>query len=463
MTTLSFAPFADKMRAAGLPQIAIDTFAYYVEKLRAGDAGTVSEADIDPVDTVTDAGTLGTYTSAGRDALKRAVVIKLNGGLGTTMGMTRAKSLLPAKQGLSFLDISVRQILHLRQAHDVGLPLLLMNSFRTRDDSLAVLRGYPELAVPGLPADFLQHKVPRILKSDCSPVAWPQEPEHEWCPPGHGDIYPALQTSGVLDALLNAGFEYAFVSNSDNLGAVLDLPILGWFADTQAPFLMEVADRSEADKKGGHLARRKDGQLILREVAQCPPAELSAFQDITRYRFFNTNNLWVNLRALQAALSQQRGVLGLPMISNEKPVDPADPTSPRVVQLETAMGAAIQIFDGARALRVPRGRLVPVKTTSDLLALWSDVYVLNDDFRIVETPNRTLPPIVVNLDQQYFRRVQDLEARFPHGAPSLRGCRRLIVQGDVRFGRGVTVLGDVTITAPHDATESIGDHTLLRG
>ena len=194
-----------------------------------------------------------------------------------------------------------------------------------------------------------------------------------------------------------------------------------------------------------------------------PAAELSAFQDITRYRFFNTNNLWVNLRALQAALSQQRGVLGLPMISNEKPVDPADPTSPRVVQLETAMGAAIQIFDGARALRVPRGRLVPVKTTSDLLALWSDVYVLNDDFRIVETPNRTLPPIVVNLDQQYFRRVQDLEARFPHGAPSLRGCRRLIVQGDVRFGRGVTVLGDVTITAPHDATESIGDHTLLRG
>ena len=161
MTTLSFAPFADKMRAAGLPQIAIDTFAYYVEKLRAGDAGTVSEADIDPVDTVTDAGTLGTYTSAGRDALKRAVVIKLNGGLGTTMGMTRAKSLLPAKQGLSFLDISVRQILHLRQAHDVGLPLLLMNSFRTRDDSLAVLRGYPELAVPGLPADFLQHSEPR--------------------------------------------------------------------------------------------------------------------------------------------------------------------------------------------------------------------------------------------------------------------------------------------------------------
>lgn len=463
MATPTFTPFADKMRAAGLPEIAIDTFAHYFEQLRVGAAGKVSQREIDPIDTVTDAATLDRFAATGTDALRRTVVIKLNGGLGTTMGMTRAKSLLPAKQGLSFLDIIVRQILQLRQLHGVRLPLLLMNSFRTRDDSLAVLHGYPELAVPGLPEDFLQHKVPRILKSDLSPVSWAQDSEHEWCPPGHGDIYPALQTSGLLDQLLGADFEYAFVSNSDNLGAVLDRSILGWFAAESIPFLMEVADRSEADKKGGHLAARKDGGLMLREVAQCPDDELSAFQDIAVYKFFNTNNLWVNLRALQRALRDRRGVLGLPMISNEKPVDPADPASPRVIQLETAMGAAIQVFDGARALRVARNRLVPVKTTSDLLALWSDAYVLSDDFQVIESPHRTLPPLVVDLDQRHFRRVQELEARFPHGAPSLIGCRRFVVQGDVRFGRGITITGNVTVSAPAGETLLVPDHAHLEG
>lgn len=463
MTHPAFAPFADKMQADGLPQIAIDTFAYYYDQLRAGAGGMVPENAIDPIDSVTDASSLTDFAGAGREALGRAVVVKLNGGLGTTMGMTRAKSLLPAKQGFSFLDIIVRQILRLREVHDVRLPLVLMNSFRTRDDSLAVLGRYPELAVPGLPADFLQHKVPRILKADFSPVSWPSEPEHEWCPPGHGDIYPALATSGLLSRLLELGFEYAFVSNSDNLGAVLDPTILGWFASERLPFLMEVADRTAADRKGGHLARYKDGRLLLREVAQCPAADLDAFQDITRHGFFNTNNLWVNLRTLQATLAARQGVLGLPMISNEKPVDPADPASARVIQLETAMGAAIEVFDGARALRVPRGRLVPVKTTSDLLALWSDAYVLDDDFRVVDSPQRTLPPLVVDLDQKHYRRVQELQARFPHGAPSLLRCRRLTVQGDVRFGRDVVVAGNVTVAAPGPAQHIVPDGARLDG
>ncbi len=444
MSTDSFAPFADKMAAAGEPDLAIRNFRYYYELLRSGQEGKVDESDITPVTHVVDAAALASYRDAGRAALAKAVVVKLNGGLGTSMGMTKAKSLLVAKNGLSFLDVIVRQTLHLRRTFGVRLPLVLMNSFRTREDSQRVLEKYPDLATD-VPLDFIQHKVPRIAKDDLTPARWPAQSEHEWCPPGHGDIYAALETSGQLDALLERGFEHAFVSNSDNLGAVLDVDILGYVAAESVPFLMEVIDRSEADRKGGHLARYRDGRLMLRETAQCPAHALEAFQDIRRHRYFNANNLWVNLRRLKDVLVEKKGVLGLPMITNEKPIDPDDPSSPRVLQLETAMGAAISVFDGARALRVSRARFVPVKTTGDLLVLWSDVYELTSDYRVVPSPKRSGPAPLVDLDGEFYRRVQDLDVRFPHGAPSLVAAERLKIRGDVRFGRDVVVEGDVSI------------------
>jgi UTP--glucose-1-phosphate uridylyltransferase len=439
-----FAPFAAKMAAAGEPDLAVRNFRHYYELLRSGQHGKIAEHEIEPVHDVVDAGSLARHRDVGRATLAKAVVVKLNGGLGTSMGMTQAKSLLVAKDGLSFLDIIVRQTLHLRRTFGVRLPLVLMNSFRTREDCRRLLGQYPDLATD-VPSDFIQHKVPRILARDLTPAVHPDEPEHEWCPPGHGDIYAALATSGMLDALLERGFEYVFVSNADNLGAVLDVDILGYIAAERVPFLMEVIDRSEADRKGGHLARRADGRLLLREIAQCPDDALDAFQDTTRHRYFNANNLWVNLPALRDVIARTEGVLGLPMITNEKPVDPNDPSSARVVQLETAMGAAISIFEGARALRVPRSRFVPVKTTGDLVVLWSDVYELTDDYRVVPSPRRRDAAPLVDLDGRYYRRVQDLEVRFPHGAPSLVAAQRLKIRGDVRFGRGVVVTGDVVL------------------
>jgi UTP--glucose-1-phosphate uridylyltransferase len=440
-----FAPFAEKLARAGQPRLLIDVFHRHYERLRAGETGKVSAAEIDPVADVPDAATLARHRQAGLAALDRAVVVKLNGGLGTTMGLTRAKSLLPVKGELTFLDIIVRQVLHLRGTHRVRLPLVLMNSFRTRDDSARVLARYPDLA-SGVPADFLQHKVPRILAADSSPVSWPREPEYEWCPPGHGDIYAALQTSGVLATLLDAGIRWAFVSNADNLGAVMDPDILGWIASERVPFVMEVCERSGADRKGGHLARRKDGRLMLREFSQCPDDEIQSFQDIARYRYFNTNSLWIDLHALADVLQATSGIIHLPLIVNRKPVDPDDPSSPQVIQLETAMGAGIALFEGARALHVSRARFVPVKSTSDLLALWSDAYELTDDFRIVVSPRRQAGDLVVDLDPTYFRQVGDLRARFAAGAPSLVRARRLVVRGDVRFGGGVVVEGEVEVT-----------------
>ena len=460
MNDASFAPFERRMRDEGLPEPAIAAFRQAYEQLRAGERGLLPDAALEPVAEVESAEALRGTTSAGREALPRTAVIKLNGGLGTSMGMTRAKSLLVVKEGQSFLDVIARQILELRKREGAAVPLLLMNSFRTRQDSCRKLAPYGDLAA-GLPPDFLQHKVPRILAEDLSPVSWPDDPAHEWCPPGHGDIYTALGTSGVLEALLARGFRTAFASNADNLGAVLDLDILGWFVASGAPFAMEVKERTEADRKGGHLARLRDGRLALREIAQCPDADRPRFEDVRRHRFFNTNNLWLDLPSLSRALEDQGGVLHLPLIRNEKTVDPADEDSPRVIQLETAMGAAISVFPGARALRVPARRFSPVKTTNDLLAVRSDAFERTEDWRVVPTPEAEA--LVVDLDPAFYKRIDDFEARFPGGAPSLRRCRRLRVRGDFRFGRGVVVEGQVSLEARGPDPETIPDGARLSG
>jgi UTP--glucose-1-phosphate uridylyltransferase len=369
------------------------------------------------------------------------------------MGLERAKSLLTVRtlgddQPLTFLDIIARQAMVAR------VPLVLMNSFTTRDDSLALLAKYPELKGP-IPLDFLQHKVPKVLADSLTPAVWPEDPELEWCPPGHGDIYTALITSGMLQALLENGYETVFVSNADNLGAELDPLVLGYFVSERLPFMMEVADRTPVDRKGGHLARRKsDRRLILRESAQCPEADMDAFQDIGRHKYFNTNNLWINLPALRDLLDERDGVLGLPMIRNAKTLNPRDGTSPKVVQLETAMGAAISSFDRAGALRVPRSRFAPVKTTDDLLAVRSDAYVLTDDWQVVLSPKRPVAgPPVISLDTKYYKLIDEMERRFPYGPPSLVECERLTVKGDVRFGAGVVCRGMVDVV--NDGPEPI--------
>jgi UTP--glucose-1-phosphate uridylyltransferase len=443
MTSDGLRASIDKMRAEGVGDAAIATFAHYYEQLREGASGMLPESEIEPVDDVT---ALDDLPDADPGLLDSAVVIKLNGGLGTSMGMTKAKSLIEAKDGLTFLDVIVGQVLALRERFGARVPLVLMDSFATRDHSLAALERHPEIAAD-VPLDFLQNKVPKIAADDLQPASWPDDPSLEWAPPGHGDLYTALVTSGMLGELRDRGYRYAFVSNSDNLGAVLEPRILSWVAHEEIPFVMEVARRTEADRKGGHIARRRDDGLVLRETAQTPEEDLEKLQDVGRHRYVNTNNLWVDLEALRATLDARDGVLGLPIIVNRKTVDPSDSSSPAVVQLETAMGAAVGVFEGARALHVSRRRFAPVKTTNDLLALRSDAYVLRDDSRVELSPEREDPP-VIDLDSGFYKLIGDFEARFPAGAPSLVACERLAVTGDVTFGRGVVVRGAVTVEGP---------------
>ncbi|MFL6089719.1 MAG: UTP--glucose-1-phosphate uridylyltransferase [Aeromicrobium sp.] len=447
-----------KMRDAGVSQIAIDVFAHYYRELVDGATGMIPESSVDQLVEVAQAADQVAHyvgTDTARAAADQTVVLKLNGGLGTTMGLDRAKSLVTVRDGLTFLDIIVRQVQHVRESLGVRLPIMFMNSFATHDDTLAALKPYG-LEVDGLPLAFLQNQEPKLRLDDLTPIEWPADPRLEWCPPGHGDLYTALETSGVLRALLDAGIRYASVSNSDNLGAVPDPAMMAWFAASGAPFAMEVSRRTAADVKGGQLVvRRSDGRLVLRETAQTPPEDAEFAADIERHRYFNTNNLWFDLEQLAAALAERSGVLGLPLIRNVKTVDPTDASTPPVVQIESAMGAAVEVFEGAVAIEVSRSRMRPVKSTNDLLLVRSDVYDMGEDGVL----HAVVDPPLVRLDPRFFKTIADFEARVP-AAPSLRDATSFTVEGDWTLGSDVAVTADVRLEDDGTARR-VPDHTRL--
>ena len=176
--------------------------------------------------------------------------------------------------------------------------------------------------------------------------------------------------------------------------------------------------RTPSDRKGGHFARRRsDGRIVLRETAQTPPKDQDALADLERHRFCSTNNLWFDLRAMKEALDVRDGILGLPLIRNEKTVDPSDPTTPKVIQVETAMGAAVELFPDSRLIEVGRDRFVPVKTTNDLLVLRSDVYDIGSDF-VLDQVAVDIP--FVDLDGEVYKVVAEFDKRFPEGTPSMK-------------------------------------------
>jgi UDP-N-acetylglucosamine pyrophosphorylase len=439
----NWAAFEAKMKAEGCNDAAIKAFKYNYSVLVSGESVMIPESSLTPVES------LPNYASiegeGDPELLKSTVMLKLNGGLGTGMGLEKAKSLLEVTNGNAFLDLIAKQIKSMKEKYATDLAFMLMNSFSTSDDTKAFFAKYE--ADLGKPEDmeFVQNKAPKVNAADLTPAVHAANPEMEWCPPGHGDLYPAMLGSGTLDKLLSAGFKYMFVSNSDNLGATMDLKLLSFFAKSGKPFIMEVAERTDADKKGGHLAvDTKTGGLLLRESAQCPEEDEKEFQNTGKHRYFNTNNLWVNLEALKGIFEANNGFIPLPVMKNSKTVDPRDKESLKVLQLETAMGAAISSFEGASAIVIDRERFAPVKTTNDLFALRSDAYVLTEDFRLVLAPGRNGVPPNIKLDGKY-KFVDAMDTMIPKGPPSLLECTKLVIEGSVEFGEGVVIKGDVTI------------------
>ncbi|MGD8522430.1 MAG: UTP--glucose-1-phosphate uridylyltransferase [Desulfobacterales bacterium] len=433
--------FISKMEAEGLPSIARDTFAHYYKQLLTGETGLIFDRDIRPVaaEEIEALDNLSAYTEVGKKAYQHAIRIVLNGGLGTSMGLVGPKSLLDVKFGHSFLSLIMQQ------TQSNAVQLAFMNSFSTHDDTIAALK---KLNPARFPLTFIQHKFPKIILADYTPATWPRNPKLEWNPPGHGDVYTALYASGLLDDLLKKNIEFALITNSDNLGARMNASLLGFFCEHAFPFMMEVAEKTPSDIKGGHLARHSNGRLILRESAQCPEDELATFQDIDLYKYFNTNNVWVNLKALKRLFEEEKAI-HLPLIVNPKTLDPRDKSSPSVLQIETAMGAAISLFEGATAVRVPRSRFFPVKTCNDLLAARSDYLVCTADNNLQINPQRQAiqkaDTIKIQLDPRFYGKIDDLDERFRQGVPSLVECESLSVEGDVRFQKNVIIKGAVSI------------------
>ncbi|KAI8029913.1 UTP--glucose-1-phosphate uridylyltransferase [Camellia lanceoleosa] len=382
--------------------------------------------------------------------LDKLVVLKLNGGLGTTMGCTGPKSVIEVRNGLTFLDLIVIQIESLNSKYGCNVPLLLMNSFNTHDDTQKIVAKYAKSNIEV--HTFNQSQYPRLVVEDFMPLPCKGNTSKDgWYPPGHGDVFPSLKNSGKLDALLSQGKEYVFVANSDNLGAVVDLKILNHLIRNKNEYCMEVTPKTLADVKGGTLISY-DGKVQLLEIAQVPDSHVNEFKSIEKFKIFNTNNLWVNLHAIKRLV--ETNALKMEIIPNPKEVDGI-----KVMQLETAAGAAIRFFDHAIGINGPRSRFLPVKASSDLLLVQSDLYTLNDGYvtRNKARANPANPSIELGPE---FKKVADFLRRFK-SIPSIIELDSLKVTGDVWFGSGIILKGKVVIAAKSGVKLEIPDGAVI--
>ncbi|SJK97539.1 related to UTP-glucose-1-phosphate uridylyltransferase [Armillaria ostoyae] len=383
--------------------------------------------------------------------LNQLAILKVNGGLGTSMGMTGAKSALTVKDDLTFLDLTIMQVRHLNETYRVDVPLLLMTSFNTEDDTLRIVRNYANQNVRI--TTFNQSRYPRIVQDTLLPSPRRADDDRKnWYPPGHGDLYNALLRSGVLDQLLEDGKEYLFVSNSDNLGATVDTRIMQYMIDEKIEFLMEVTDKTKTDIQGGTLVDI-NGSLCLLELGQVPSQHTEDFQSVRKFSVLNTNNLWINLRALKRIMG--KGSMDLDIIVTPK--DTSDGQS--VIQLETAAGAAIKYFENAQAVKVPRSRFLPVKNCSDLLLIKSEIYNIQNG-QIVLDSNRMFNTTPVIKLGDHFKNIHEFQRRFKQ-IPSIVDLDHLTVAGDVYFGRSVTLRGTVIVIAKDGQRIDIPDGTVL--
>lgn len=439
-----------KMREHGMSDMAVSQFKRLYEDWIGNDSASwIREDDIEPVHDVPSFHDV--YKTIDHDkavhAFAKTAFLKLNGGLGTSMGLDQAKSLLPVRRHkarrMRFIDIILGQVVTARERLDVPLPLTLMNSFRTSADTMHVLKYSKKFKQADIPMEIVQHQEPKIDLETGKPVSFPEDPNMEWCPPGHGDLFSTIWESGLLDILEEKGFKYLFISNSDNLGARPSRTLAQYFENTGAPFMMEVANRTYADRKGGHFVRdRKTGQLMLREMTQVHPDDQEMAQDIKRHPYFNTNSIWVRIDSLRDKLAEYDGVLPLPVIRNYKTVDPTNSNTAKVVQLETAMGAAVGLFEGAICVQVDRMRFLPVKTTDDLFIMRSDRFHLTDSYEM-EDGNYIFPDIKLN--PKYYKNIEDFNERFPYSVPSLAAANSVTIEGDWTFGQNVAFYGDVLL------------------
>lgn len=381
----------------------------------------------------------GDLNSANNSAnLSKLAVLKLNGGLGTSMGCVGPKSVIEVRDGNNFLDLAVRQIEHLNRKYDADVPLLLMNSFNTDADTEKIIKKYQSHRIRV--KTFNQSRFPRIYKDSLLPVPESFDDSLEaWYPPGHGDLFEALVQSGELDALLAQGREILFVSNGDNLGATVDSKILDHMIETGAEYIMELTPKTRADVKGGTLINYQ-GEVRLLEIAQVPKEHVEEFKSIKKFKYFNTNNLWINLRAIKKLV--EANAIEVEIIPNQKTISHGK-SDINVLQLETAVGAAIRHFKGAHGVVVPRSRFLPVKTCSDLLLVKSDLFYLEHGALVLDPTRDGFSNPLIKLGS-HFKKVSGFQSRIPY-IPKILELDHLTITGNVTIGKGVQLKGTVII------------------
>ena len=362
--------------------------------------------------------------------LSKLVVGKLNGGMGTSMGCVGPKSLVMVRDNKSFLDLILEQIEELNQKWNQKIPLLLMNSFYTHEETQAHLSG---LKFSSEIIGFQQNKFPRLHVESLSPLTPDKWGDQAYYPPGHGDFYQCVWQQGILQRLIDAGREILFISNADNLGAVVDFVILNHMDEFNIPFLMEMTPKTSADVKGGSLYQQ-DGKLKLLEIARVPDDKVGEFCDQKKFKVFNTNNIWINLIALEKRLNQ--GPLELTVLVNRKNIGETP-----VVQLETAIGSALECFEGAVGLTVSRDRFLPVKKTDDLLLVRSNLFTLNKGQLKINPQRKSqyLPKIELG---EFLQNIENFQKSLPI-IPDLVDLEELKIKGDVRFEGTACLKGKV--------------------
>jgi UTP--glucose-1-phosphate uridylyltransferase len=376
-----------------------------------------------------------------QEILNKLVVLKLNGGLGTSMGCVGPKSAITVRSGLTFLDVTVEQISNMNSVFDVSIPLVLMNSFNTDEDTKNILRKYTSSNVDI--HSFNQSKYPRINQETLMPFAQTVDSDKDkegWYPPGHGDLYTSLYHSGLIQEFLDQGKEYLFVSNIDNLGATINISMLKSLMADQYDFAMELTDKTPSDVKGGTLMQYQDNIRLL-EIAQVPPEHVDDFKSVKKFKLFNTNNLWMKLESVKRVAEEKKILLDI--IVNKKTLDDGN----KVIQLETAVGSGIKCFDKTVGIHVNRDRFLPVKTTADLLLVMSNLYSLKNGMLSMSEKRMFHTTPLIKLGHE-FQKMGEFNKRILQ-VPDIIDLDHLTVSGNVTFGRRVVLKGTVIIIANH--------------
>uniref|UniRef100_A0A914R0K1 UTP--glucose-1-phosphate uridylyltransferase n=1 Tax=Panagrolaimus davidi TaxID=227884 RepID=A0A914R0K1_9BILA len=384
-----------------------------------------------------------------QELLKKLAVIRLNGGLGTTMGCEGPKSLINVKNGKTFLEIAIDQIENVNKCFESKVPLLLMDSYKTFDETSKALNLFAHDKMVTV-EQFLQSKCPRIYADTLLPVPESADSDLEgFYPPGHGNIFETLAETGLAEKLLSQGIEVIFVSNIDNTCATIDPKFIKALLNDNHEYIMEVTDKTAQDIKGGSLIEI-NGRMMHLEMPQVPPEGIDEFCSTKTFKIFNTNNIWIDLKAIKDKLYDIKREI----IANKKKLS----NGREIIQLETSIGGAIRNFPNACALKVPRSRFLPVKRTQDLLLLASDAFEMDRNGIVKLVESRTTAPII-HLSGAYDS-WPEFQKRVSH-IPSLKDIETLTIKGDVTFGKGVILKGKVHLESEGKESLSIDEGVMI--